>query len=327
MLYLENKNFNAIFAESAFGMAAAPDSFRVTLCFSALVKRSAPQVKGFSEAPEYKSCTRITRTSDSSEVTPFNWSRLALNRKKLKNHVRGGVLPNIRKDMWLGVLGVSDADSVLLAKAFGEPDDSEFILGLYTCHRMQVIIFFTAEQITRGVSKYFGLPFDLDYIAPFYVIPSFSTGLDRVLSALKRTLEEKQFDAAPLLPILATLMLHFLEEWEVFAGLSHLVHRQGWIDHTHSQLGTSSNMLLSLLNTHMVTATCQCRCADMCIHIASAEIYCTCPPEIEASLAVHGYIFEATSGALVYVAFLPSAILDHCECRGCRYCYSSQYWE
>ena len=109
-------------------MAAAPDSFRVTHCFSALVKRSAPQVKDFSEAPEYKACTRITRTSDSSEVTPSNWSRLALNRKKLKSHVRGGVLPNVRKDMWLGVLGVSDADSVLLAKAFGEPDDSKFIL-------------------------------------------------------------------------------------------------------------------------------------------------------------------------------------------------------
>jgi hypothetical protein len=51
---------------------------------------------------------------------------LALNKKKLKSHVRGGVLPNIRKDVWLGVMGVSDADSVLLAKAFGEPDDGEF---------------------------------------------------------------------------------------------------------------------------------------------------------------------------------------------------------
>lgn len=120
-------------------------------------------------------------------------------------------------------------------------------------------VFCTAEQITRGVSKYFGLPFDLDYIAPFYVIPAFNTALDRVLSALKCSLEEKQFDAAPLLPILVTLMLHFLEEWEVFAGLSHLVQRYGWIDHTHSQLATSSNMLLSLLNTHLVTATCQCK--------------------------------------------------------------------
>ena len=108
-------------------MAAAPDSFRVTHCFSALVKRSSTHVKGFSEAPEYKSCTRITQISDSSEVTPSNWPKLALNKKKLKNHVRGGVLPNIRKDLWLWVLGVSDADSVLLAKAFGEPDDGGFI--------------------------------------------------------------------------------------------------------------------------------------------------------------------------------------------------------
>ena len=117
----------------------------------------------------------------------------------------------------------------------------------------------TAEQITRGVSKCFGLPFDLDFIAPFYVIPAFGTGLDRVLSGLKHTLEEKQFEAAPLLPILATLMLHFLEEWEVFAGLSHLIQRQGWIDYTQSQLTTSSNMLLTLLNNHMVTPVVQCR--------------------------------------------------------------------
>ena len=118
-----------------YGMAAAaPDQFRVIHCFSALVKRSTAQVKGFSEAPEYKSCTRITKISDSSEVTPSNWSRLALNRKKLKGHVRGGVLPNVRKDLWLGVLGVSDADSVLLAKAFGEPDDGELLVHVRPCH-------------------------------------------------------------------------------------------------------------------------------------------------------------------------------------------------
>ena len=38
------------------------------------------------------------------------------------------MLPNIRKDLWLGVLGVSDSDSILLAKAFGEPDDGKVVL-------------------------------------------------------------------------------------------------------------------------------------------------------------------------------------------------------
>ena len=112
-------------------MAAAPELFRVTDCFSPLVKRSSPHVKNFSEAPEYKSCTRITRASDSSELTPATWKRLSLNKKKLKGHVRAGVVPNVRKELWLGVLGVSDADSVLLAKAFGEPDD-----GMSLCSRI-----------------------------------------------------------------------------------------------------------------------------------------------------------------------------------------------
>ena len=104
-------------------MAAASDRFRVTDSFSPLVNRTNAHVKSFSEAPEYKSCTRITRSSDSDELTPSNWPKLSLNKKKLKSHVRAGVLPTVRKDLWLGLLGVSDADSVLLAKAFGEPDD------------------------------------------------------------------------------------------------------------------------------------------------------------------------------------------------------------
>ena len=124
------------------------------------------------------------------------------------------------------------------------------ILNVWSLYKLHIA--FAAEKITRGIAKDFGLPFDLDYIAPFYVIPAFSTGLDRVLSALRCSLEERHFDAAPLVPILATLMLHFLEEWEVFAGLSHLLQRCGWINHTHSQLATSCNMLLSLLNNHMV---------------------------------------------------------------------------
>lgn len=104
-------------------MAAAPGLFRVTECFSPLVNRSSSQVNNFSEAPEYKSCTRITRASESGELTQATWKRVALNKKKLKGHVRAGVLPNVRRELWLGTLGVSDADSVLLAKTFGEPDD------------------------------------------------------------------------------------------------------------------------------------------------------------------------------------------------------------
>ena len=111
---------------------------------------------------------------------------------------------------------------------------------------------FVGEKITRGAAKTFGLPFDLDYIAPFYVIPAFEFGLERVLNAVKRSLD-KPSCTAPLVPILATLMLHFLEEWEAFAGLSNLLHRQGWIDHDESHLTTSTDTLLFLFNSHMVS--------------------------------------------------------------------------
>lgn len=58
----------------------------------------------------------------------------------------------------------------------------------------------------------------------------------------------------------------------------------------------------------------------LCMLITCAEIYCSVPPEAQARLNVHGYISKAANGALVYLAFLPPAILDHCECRGCKYC-------
>lgn len=109
-------------------MAAAPDSYPVTKCFSPLVKRTIAHVKSFSEAPEYKTCKTITRSSDASELNPALWKRLSLNKKKLKGHVRSGVVPTVRKDLWLGVLGVTDADTLLLAKAFGEPDDGKLHL-------------------------------------------------------------------------------------------------------------------------------------------------------------------------------------------------------
>lgn len=311
-------------------MAAGPGLFRVTECFSPLVKRSSSQVKNFSEAPEYKSCTQITRASDSSELTLATWKRTALNKKKLKGHVRAGVLPNVRKDLWLGTLGVSDADSVLLAKAFGEPDDGMMQIGgrdgmnNLIVWRSQpslrqtdelVHILCAAEQVLRGVSKLFGLPFDLDFIAPFYVIPAFGIGLDRVLCGLKTSLGHNS-GSAPLVPILATLMLHFLEEWEVFAGLSNLLQRQGWIDHDESHLTTSTNMLLFLLDSHMVSLVYQLTVKHMhlfTLPMLSIEINSSHVAEIETCISIHGWLPTRVNWTMVHLAFLSSAILDYCE--------------
>ena len=139
------------------------------------------------------------------------------------------------------------------------------------------------------MSKSFGLPFDLDFIAPFYVIPAFGTSLDRVLCGLKQSLGSRT-DSAPLVPILATLMLHFLEEWEVFAGLSSLLQRQGWIDHDESHLTTSTNMLLFLLDSHMVSpprvmVDCACVCYDFPLTV---ETHNSHAEETEASTVVCG---------------------------------------
>lgn len=94
---------------------------RISECFSPLVQRDSPHVQQFSELAEFKESWIVTRCSKSSPVSPANWSSLVLNRKKLKEHTRCGVSPIVRKKIWLETLQVTDDDSVLFAKAFGEP--------------------------------------------------------------------------------------------------------------------------------------------------------------------------------------------------------------
>ena len=57
---------------------------------------------------------------------------------------------------------------------------------------------------------------------------------------------------APLVPVLGQLMLHFIDEWEVFALLSHLLERTAWLDHSRAQCDASRSTLVSLLHTHAV---------------------------------------------------------------------------
>ena len=96
---------------------------RISECFSPLVERDSPHVHQFSELKEFKECWTATRCSKSSPVSPGNWTSLVLNKKKLKEHTRCGVTPTVRKKIWLETIGVTDDDSVLFAKAFGEPQE------------------------------------------------------------------------------------------------------------------------------------------------------------------------------------------------------------
>lgn len=65
----------------------------------------------------------MTRCASSLPLTPALWPKLQHNFQNLKQHVRSGVGPSTRKEFWLGQLLVTEDDSVLFAKAFGEPVD------------------------------------------------------------------------------------------------------------------------------------------------------------------------------------------------------------
>ena len=94
-------------------------------CFSPLVEWKHPEVKEFSKAQAFAESSMVTQCSRSSPVTQANCGKLMLNKSKLKKHCRNSVQPDARKRLWLDVVGVNDADSVMLVKAFGEPEDGK----------------------------------------------------------------------------------------------------------------------------------------------------------------------------------------------------------
>ena len=96
-------------------------------CFSPLVEWKEAEVKNFNTAKDYQESSTITQCSRSSPVTAENCGKLVLNRSRLKKHCRNSVDPDVRKRLWLDVVEVTDADSVLLVKAFGEPDEGIII--------------------------------------------------------------------------------------------------------------------------------------------------------------------------------------------------------
>ncbi len=98
-------------------------------CFSPLVDTKSDEIAAFTESNDYKNAKKVAQIMlfSKTPLTSSNWDRVALNREQLKQHVRCGVEPEMRKEMWLRVIGVVDTDSVLFAKAFGEPVDGKTI--------------------------------------------------------------------------------------------------------------------------------------------------------------------------------------------------------
>ena len=106
-------------------------------------------------------------------------------------------------------------------------------------------------DIELGVHT-FGVPFDLESLPLFHMKRSFSPAIERVLSAIYYS-RHGSIDLCPLVPILAKVMLHFIDEWEVFALLSNLMSRTAWLDQGHSQLSASVSTLISLARAHLVS--------------------------------------------------------------------------
>lgn len=106
-----------------------------------------------------------------------------------------------------------------------------------------------------------GLATKLTCFPSFHLkLASFTPGLERVVLAVHRRFFPSRDIVdqvyAPLVPVLTHLMLHFIDEWEVFALLSHLLVRTGWLDHNWDQSSASQSTLISLLHSHAVSDVC-----------------------------------------------------------------------
>ena len=122
-------------------------------------------------------------------------------------------------------------------------------------------VWFAADEVIHDGTdtKMLGLSFELASFPSFHLrLKSYGPGLQRVLMALHRrlfhyrgSLDEEIY--APLLPVLGHLMLHFIDEWEVFALLSHLLARTAWLDHSKAHYTASHTTLITLLHSHAVS--------------------------------------------------------------------------
>ena len=109
--------------------------------------------------------------------------------------------------------------------------------------------------------KMLGLSIELTQFPSFHLRwNSFNSGHDRVVAAVHRKclfFKECVADIiyAPLIPVMGQLMLHFIDEWEVFAVISHLLARTAWLDHCKAQFDASHSTLISLIHSHSVKLT------------------------------------------------------------------------
>ncbi|KAL5491003.1 hypothetical protein EMCRGX_G016216 [Ephydatia muelleri] len=169
---------------------------------------------------EYAEAVRVTKCDSSVPLNPANWAKFPHNKHGLKMHVRSGVSPEVRKELWLDLLGVIEDDLVLFAKAYREPSQ---------------------DDIPEQVKDTFGWPYDTSTIPSLCNKPGFKAGYDRVLQAL--ALDHHHVTVSPIVPVLVQLALHFVDEWECFALVSKLLRKTGWLDRNHRESRASTATL------------------------------------------------------------------------------------
>jgi hypothetical protein len=216
------------------GVRPAPEQgqyVRLSSCFSGLVDRQERALGRFTESQDYRDARLATICSESSGITLANWPKLSQSRGSLKNHVRADVSPAVRKALWLLVSEVSDDDSVLFAKAFGEPADDEM------------------EGQPRQVCAMYDWPFELSALPSFHLKPQYDSAYFRVLCAFSYSMPN--VTCCPLLPVLTKIFLHFLEEWECYAVLHHMLRKRAWLDQSLQQLHASRVTFRALCHSHI----------------------------------------------------------------------------
>ena len=94
-------------------------------CFSTIVDRHGGPAANFMEQDEYERVMKVTRLSGSHELSEKLWRRISHTKSAMKGHVRKGVRPGVRRDLWREQLEISDELVVQYSKALGEPNDCE----------------------------------------------------------------------------------------------------------------------------------------------------------------------------------------------------------
>ena len=135
------------------------------------------------------------------------------------------------------MLQIQDEHVTLYSRVIGQPDQ-----GKSRDDHVTLTLHLAQEPEACGLPV--GLPC-------FSQSPSFITSYQRLLQYIK-TIARELTDPC-LVYVLVHVLLHFLEEWECFVGIQHILQRQSWVDRNFIEKKASILTLHKLIQTHLVS--------------------------------------------------------------------------